>query len=195
MPLITGLDIETTGLHAEKGDRIIEINMQVFDLATRKRRVNWTQRIHPGGRTINAAAQAVHHISLADLAGKPLWEDGPAKKVHGVLQKSALLVAHNGNSFDLPFIAEELETAGLEIPDVTPFDTMLEGRWATTNGKVPSLQELAWACDEEYDTEKAHAADYDVSVMMDCFWKGLDWGFFALPEKLQSFLTLSKEAA
>jgi len=183
MAIITGLDIETTGLHQEKGDRIIEINCQLYDAATRKRMINWTKRINPEGRAINAAAQAVHGISAADLAGCPPWK-AVAPKVHGILKKSALIIAHNGNSFDLPFIAGELLRLGLDVPDVDHFDTMIEGRWATGQGKPPSLEELCWACDEEYDHEKAHAADYDVTQMMACFWKGVDWGFFKLPSGL-----------
>ena len=30
--------------------------------------------------------------------------------------------------------------------------------------------------------QEAHAAHYDVHVMMDCFFRGLEWNFFHLPE-------------
>lgn len=193
MPIVTGIDIETTGLKQEKGDRIIEINCQLYDLATRERKINWTKRISPEGKAIAPAAAAVHGISATDLVGCPPWKD-VAPSVQGILKKSDLVVAHNGDSFDLPFIAGELDRIGLDVPDVESFDTMLQGRWATGQGKPPSLEELAWACDEEYDHSKAHAADYDVAVMMACFWKGVEWGFFKLPERLAALLE-TKEAA
>lgn len=175
--ILGALDTETTGL--EWGDhRFIEVF--VHRLGTDGKSLEEKLfRIHPQ-RSIQPAAQAVHKISLADLAGCPAWED-VAPDIHSMLSRCDLLVAHNGEGFDLPFLNYEFERVGLPKLKVPMFDTMLEGRWATPIGKVPNLGELCWACEVDYDGSKAHAADYDVRVMMDCFFKGVEWGFFSPP--------------
>lgn len=181
MTLIVGIDTETTGL--EPGEhRIIEVCCQVYDLASRTRRINFVQRINPQ-RSITASAQAIHGISSADLIGCPLWEEvGP--KVRLIIERCGLIVWHNGHEFDRKFLDAELERIGQKKITTPDFDTMLEARWATPVGAVPSLQALCFACDVPYDVDEAHAADYDVTVMMECFFRGLDWGFFRLPEAI-----------
>jgi DNA polymerase-3 subunit epsilon len=177
--IITGLDLETTGLDAEKGHRIIEIAQIAYDLDTRKEKARLIKRIDPE-RTIQPDAQAVHGIDISDLKGCPTWP-AVAPLVNKVLEKSDIVVAHNGDSFDFVFLGVEIMRVGLVIPPVQTLDTMLQGRWACPDGKVPSLKELCWACDVEYDDASAHAADYDVRVMMECVWFGLDRGLFVLP--------------
>lgn len=178
--LIAGADIETTGL--EPGDhRIIEVYLGLWDLNTRKRVDELNLRIHPQ-RSIGAEAQRVHGISLADLEGCPSW-DRVAARVRSFLVHGSLIVGHNWNGFDGPFINHELKRVGLAEVTVPTFDTMLEGRWSTPTGKVPTLGELCFAANVPYDTSKAHAADYDVGVMMDAFFRGLDWGAFRLAKE------------
>lgn len=176
--IIGALDTETTGL--EPGDhRFIEIFVEQIEYPSRKSLTKKLQRINPQ-RSIQPAAQAVHKISLSDLIGCPSWED-VAPDIHKLIAGCDLLVAHNGEGFDLPFLNYEFKRVGLPEIRVPMFDTMLHGRWSTPIGKVPNLGELCWACEVDYDGSKAHAADYDVGVMMDCFFRGLDWGFFQAP--------------
>lgn len=167
--IVTGIDIETTGLSAERGHRIIEIACTLHDYSTGKILGKWEQRINPK-RTIDPKAQAVHGISLEDLAEEPTWEE-VAPKLIKLIKRTDLLVAHNGDGFDLPFILHETDRIGLELPDVATFDTMLEGTWATPDGKNPKLKELAEALGYVYDEKKAHSALYDVILMMQCFFK------------------------
>jgi DNA polymerase-3 subunit epsilon len=176
--LIAGADTETTGL--EKGDhRLIEVYVGLYDLASRKKVEAYYQRIHPQ-RSILPGAQAVHGISIADLERCPTFE-AVALPFRNFLESADLVVGHNWNGFDAPFIDAELERVKLPKLTVPTFDTMLEGRWASPVGAVPNLGALCWACEVEYDTEKAHAADYDVDCTMQCFFKGLDWGWYKLP--------------
>lgn len=112
----------------------------------------------------------------------PTWET-VAPIVCQILSRADLLIAHNGNEFDLPFIAKELKRVGLKMPEKPSIDTMLDGVWATSDGKKPKLGELAFACGIEYDPAKVHAASYKVDVMMRCFYKALDWGFFHFKER------------
>lgn len=179
---IIGLDTETTGLEQEKGHRVIEIAMLTYDLNSRKLEDVWVQRIDPQ-RPIDPGAQAVHGIAYTDLAGCPTWED-LAPEVARRMSAAGLLVAHN-MGFDGPFIAAELIRVGEKVPDVHALCTMENARWACPDGKLPRLGELCFALGVDYDTSKAHGAEYDVSVMMDCFFRGLDRGFYELPKTLR----------
>jgi DNA polymerase-3 subunit epsilon len=173
MTIVCGYDSETTGLSRPE-HRIIEVNLQLWHLESRVRKLNWTQRINPM-RSIAADAQRVHGITLADLTGQPAFKD-VAPTMLKIMAAADMVVAHNGRTFDLPFVNDELKENGFPKIELPLIDTM-EARWATFLGKVPNLGELCFACGVEYDTEKAHAADYDVDVMMQCFFKAIEWGF------------------
>lgn len=176
--IAAGLDTETTGF-CEPEHRIVEVRIDLIDPAKRKAFWGYEQRIHPL-RSMPVEAQRVHGISLADLEGKPAWEEvGP--KVHAILNKAQFFVIHNAE-FDFNFLNMEFKRIGL-APLTQPYIcTMEEGIWATSIGKKPSLQELCFACGVDYDPALAHAAAYDVDRMNECFFRGLDWGFFKLPE-------------
>lgn len=175
--LVCVTDTETTGL--EPGDhRIIEAYAGLWDFRTRKKVDSYYQRIHPQ-RSIQPAAQAVHRISLADLEGCPTWND-VAADYRTFLDRADLVVGHNLDDFDMPFINYELVRISLPKLIKPTFDTMKEGRWATPTGLVPNLGALCWACGIPYDASKAHAAEYDVDVNAEAFFRGVDWGFFAI---------------
>ena len=178
MTLITCADTETTGLHQEKGDKIIEIALLTYDLDTRSLVNRYVQRIDPD-RPIDPAAQAVHGISYEMLMGCPKWED-VADEAHRIISGSKCLIAHN-LAFDAPFIAGEMLRVGKTVPLVNSFCTMDNGRWATFNGKSPKLGELCFALGVDYDPTAAHAADYDTEVLAECLFKGIDRGFYKLP--------------
>ncbi|MBA8881636.1 3'-5' exonuclease [Phyllobacterium myrsinacearum] len=173
MPIEAGIDIETTGL--EKGDhRIIEVYAGLWSNGILKYEFN--QRVDPQ-RSIAADAQRVHGISSADLMGKPTW-DAIAPSLIKVVEKADLIVWHNGDWFDGPFLAYECSRVGLVFPKKPTLDTMAAGIWATPDGKKPSLKELAFAMNVPYDTALAHAADYDVKVMMECYFRAKQEGYF-----------------
>lgn len=179
MRLAVGLDIETTGLKQPEGHRIIELAAVVYDLDTGIKQGAFETRINPE-RSIDPSAQAVHKISIDDLVSAPVWES-VAEKVSRLLSRCEFVVAHNGIGFDLPFIWGEFQRVGVPQPKVKVVDTMLQARWATPDGAVPNLGALCYASDIPYDKDLAHGATYDVSVMMDCFFKYLPKGFFTLP--------------
>ena len=187
MPTIVGLDTETTGLEQQDGHRIIEIAMCSYDLYSRKRIDSFVQRIDPQ-RAIPNDAIAIHGITYEDVSGCPILED-VAPEIISRLAKSDLVVAHNAD-FDMPFIGLELLRVGMSIPDVPSLCTMENARWACPNGKLPQLGELCFALGVDYDPSKAHGASYDVDCMMECFFKGLERGFYQLPAGL-----VLKEAA
>lgn len=175
--IIAGVDIETTGFD-HNDDRIVEIAI-VLHKDDRQPALRYVKRVHPQ-RSISPGAQRVHGISIPDLVDCPPWEE-TGHTVSKILDKADLLVGHNGDKFDVPFIIAQLMRVGAAMPSFHTFDTMLEGRWATFNGKYPKLGELCFALDVAYEPEKAHSALYDVDVMMECFYRGLDRGSFTLP--------------
>lgn len=178
MPIFAGLDTETTGL--TWGDhRFVEVYVGLWNDAG-VQKFAYETRIDPQ-RQIAADAQRVHGISIQDLVGKPTFET-VAPVLAKVLGKADYYVAHNGVGFDIPFLQYEFERVGVEMPVRPVIDTMLEGIWSTPNGKKPNLGELCFACDENYETALAHAAAYDVGMMMGCFFKAKTWGFIKLPE-------------
>lgn len=175
---IVGLDLESTGLHYDKGDRIIETCAQLYDFKSRKKLIDLTQKTNPEGKAINKKAGEVHGITAADLVGKPTFKEF-APKLTAVLKRSSGIVTHNGEWFDIPFLMHELGMAGEPLPvHLVSFDTMQNGMFASYDSKPPSLQELCWAMGVEYDPAKAHAAQYDVDVMMESFFKAVDMKYF-----------------
>lgn len=178
---VTGIDIETTGLDQSAGHRIVEVAMITVDFDDHKMSVvdRYVQRVNPE-RMNDPAAEAVHKIAITELIGKPLWpEVAPELLKH--LKGTELLIAHN-MAFDGPFIAAELLRVRLMPPAFPVFCTMENARWATGPGKLPKLQELAWSLGVTYDPNKAHAAEYDVMITLECFKRGVRRGFFELPE-------------
>jgi DNA polymerase III epsilon subunit-like protein len=174
--LYAGFDTETTGL--EPGDhRIIEVYIGLWQPDGSKV-FEWESRIDPQ-RSISVEAQRVHHITSADLAGKPLFA-AVAPIIQKALAKATHHVAHNA-PFDIQFLESEFKRLGMQLPKRTVIDTM-DCTWATHDGKKPSLAELCFACGVDYDTTpgKAHAAPYDVrDTLMPAFFKAREWGFLA----------------
>jgi len=172
-PIEAGIDLETTGL-LQPDHRIIEVYIGLW--RGDKRIFEFNQRIDPQ-RSISADALRVHGIDIGQLQGKPTWDE-VAPNVVKVLSKADIFVWQNGDEFDGPFLEMELKRVGLSLPKKPAIDTMKHGVWATPDGKKPNLGELCFACGIEYDPTKAHAADYDVEVMMAAYRAGKSWGYF-----------------
>jgi len=175
--IVTFGDLETTGVN-EPDERIIETCLIQFDLDTEKELKAWLWRHNPMCK-IQAKAQKVHGISLADLAAEPTF-DVAAPAIRGVVEPSALFVAHNGDHFDFPFLQREMTRVGHRMQMPRTFDTMTQARWATGNGKNPRLGELAACLDIPYDPTRAHSAEYDVRIMAACFFEGRRLGWFTV---------------
>lgn len=174
-PYILGFDTETTGVNPENGDKIIEIALIGYDLAGNKIS-EYIKRIDPE-RPIDPKAQAVHGIAYADLVGCPKFAD-VAQEISDLIQGASLIVAHNFK-FDGAFITAELSNAGVKVPQTPSFCTMENGRWACFDGKYPKLGELCFVLGVNYDPSAAHAASYDVEVMIECFFKAYKRGMYS----------------
>ena len=176
-------DLETTGLSQHDGHRIIETAFILYEYNTETHDVKaigkFVKRTNPD-RSIDPKSQAVHHISIDDLAGEPMWED-IVDQVVKILKRIDLLVCHN-ISFDGPFLVGEIARVGRQVPDVETFCTMDNGRFATYDGMVPNLRRLCEAFDIEYDLAKSHGALYDVQLTAQCLFLGLKQGYYKLPD-------------
>lgn len=174
-------DLETTGVligHNDKKHRIIEIGAMTYDTDLKKFVSSYEVRINPL-REIDKGAYETHHIALGDLVHCKTWSEiGP--EFYNYIKEADYLVAHNGYEFDIPFLQYELERLKLTIPTTDAFDTMVESRWATVDGKLPKLGELCFAVDVEYDPAKAHGALYDVEVMAKAFLRAVELNIFEI---------------
>lgn len=119
-------DLETTGFRFDEGHRIVEIG--AVELArgavtgkTFHTYVN-PQRDMPDG------AFAVHGLSAAFLRPHPVFADPSVGQAFAAFVGDAELIAHNGQSFDLPFLNAELKAAGLGPLTNDLKDTLLLAR-------------------------------------------------------------------
>jgi DNA polymerase-3 subunit epsilon len=171
-------DTETTGFHADSGDKLVEIALLTYDLGSRSLVDKFITRIDPE-RSIPASAQAVHGITYESLVGMPKFID-IAADVHKRFAEAQLVVAHN-LTFDATFVMCELAAAGMSMVSVPSVDTMTEARWATPDGKSPTLEELCFALGVPFERARAHGAEYDTKKLAECFFEGYDRGFYKLP--------------
>lgn len=173
---ILGLDIETTGL--EPGDhRIIEFVGKVYEWPSMTV-VDQVNTLIDPQRSIPALIQGITNITPTDVMGQHPW-DVIAPAIHALMLSADAFVIHNAK-FDLGFLDYEFDRVGL-VPVKRPTCDTSEARWATAEGKTPRLGELAFAMGVPYDGAAAHRGEYDVDIMMACFQRGVDWGWFELP--------------
>jgi DNA polymerase III subunit epsilon len=178
--LITCLDFESTGTSVTD-DRIVEVAAVMMELESGDIRLQFERRCNPGVH-IPAGAVEIHGITDADVMKAPAFSSMAGGLVK-LIERTDLLVWHNGDFFDGPLLLHELNRVGIAPPNPFPptFDTMLLGRGCTSDGKVPSLGELCFALDVEYDPIKAHGALYDVAINLQAFRRGWELGYFKLP--------------
>jgi len=116
------VDVETTGLYAESGDRVVEV--AVLRAMPGDAPETWSALVDPG-RPIPAEASAVNGITSAQLIGAPRFADiaeAVASRLEGMV-----LVAHNA-PFDLSFLAAEFALSGVAAPGVPALCTLTLAR-------------------------------------------------------------------
>lgn len=122
------LDTETTGLHAETGDRIIEIG--AIELVGRERTGREFHHYLQPDRQIDEGAIKVHGITNEQLKDCPRFADIADEFIAFV--QGAQLVAHNAD-FDIGFLDAELARIEGASPSsmkeiCSVFDTLAEAR-------------------------------------------------------------------
>lgn len=179
MTLVAVFDCETTGKLSPDA-RIIEVSLRLCEYETQREIECLEFRCNPE-RNIEAMAVRIHGITSDDVKKLPTFEHF-LPLVEGILDKADYLLAHNLIGFDYIMLKQEFERYGKKLPEIKLFDTMVKGTFATELGKSPSLAELCYSLDIDYNPEEAHSGSYDTLVLRNAFFNGVKWDWFKLTE-------------
>lgn len=156
------LDVETTGLHVNAGDRIIEF--AALEMISRRLTGNSLHlRVNPGCQ-INEEASQIHGISLEDLKHEPSFAQ-VADRIQKFLQGAELII-HNA-PFDVGFL--DAEFAALSLPKVAQItsgviDTLADAR-RRYPGKRNSLNALCDRLGIDKSARVYHGAFVDCELL------------------------------
>jgi len=157
------LDTETTGLNVADGHRIIEVaGVELINRRLTGR--HYHQYIRPQ-RKIDAGAQAVHGITEAFLADKPLFNE-IASPLLEFIQGSELII-HNA-PFDIAFLNSELLQSGAEFKKITEYCTTLDTLVLARKkhpGQQNSLDALCRRYSIDNSTRTLHGALLDTHLL------------------------------
>jgi len=124
------LDVETTGLWPDQGDRVVEIavvrTQGLSEVARFDTFINPQRPLDPGAMRING-------ITPAMVVGAPTFSDTLSRLLP--LLKDVILVCHNA-PFDLGFLEAELRIAATPVWDGVALDTLAFARqqyWFRSN--------------------------------------------------------------
>ena len=119
-------DLETTGFKYSQGHRIVEIGaIELLNGAVTGR--NFHAYVNPE-RDMPDEAYRVHGLSGAFLSDKPIFTDPSVAPAMLEFFGDAVLIAHNGVGFDLPFLQDELKGAKLAALKNEIIDTLFLAR-------------------------------------------------------------------
>lgn len=154
------LDVETTGLDPNSGDKICEIAViktvggQIAD--------KFVTLINPG-RNIPERAVSIHGITQSMISRAPLFRDIAEDLIEFL--NDSIIVAHNAR-FDLEFLNSELKNFNLSLPVNEVIDTLAIARRYYTFPSN-SLGDIARYIGLPID--KQHRALADVTTTKDIF--------------------------
>ena len=120
---LIAVDLETTGLHI-KYNTIIEIGCVEVNngkVVLFKGKEGFT-KMFGGGHSSMYLVRKVHRIKDSERVAKKKFKDC-AQGVSEYLS-NAILVTHNGNSFDIPMLQQKLTEAGFPLHDFKSIDTL-----------------------------------------------------------------------
>ena len=157
-------DTETTGIRPEK-DRIIEL--AAFDPV---RQTTFCKLINPGF-PIPPEASAIHSITDAMVADAPTFKE-VAKEFVAFCGTDAVLIAHNNDALDQPFIEAEFKKEGVDLPAFKYIDSLKWSRKYRSDLPRHSLQFLREVFG--IPPNQAHRALDDVEVLHKIFSSMID---------------------
>lgn len=163
---IVFFDIEATGLTIGK-DHIVEISL--IKIFPDEHREIYTQRINPGMH-IPEEATAIHGITDADVADKPLFKD-VARKIADMIQGSDL-GGFNSNRFDIPMLADEFMANGFDDVDLRKSSFVDVQNIFHKKEQRTLTAAYKFYCDK--DLVDAHGALADTAATVDVFVAQLD---------------------
>jgi len=160
------LDVETTGLDASAGHRIIEIGC--LELVNRRATGQKFHRYLNPERDIDAGALAVHGIELAQLARAPKFAEIVGELTAFI--DGAELIIHNA-PFDVGFLDAELArlTGARAVADMCRvLDTLALAR-ALHPGQRNSLDALCKRYSVDNSRRELHGALLDAGILVDVY--------------------------
>lgn len=157
-------DTETTGIKTDK-DRIIEL--AAYDP---ERELTFEMLINPGV-SIPAEATAIHKITNEMVKNAPSFAEVGRKFIE-FCEGEFVLIAHNNDAFDWPFVKFEFQRHGIEIPQWKTLDSLKWARRYRPDLPRHPLQFLR----EIYGIPEnnAHRALDDVKVLHNIFSRMID---------------------
>lgn len=161
-------DTETTGLHFNDGDRLIEIGaVEVID--RRKTQNTFQSYVNPEGKEISEGAKAITNISDKELLKAPKFSEVADQFLDFI--KGAEVVFHNAQ-FDVGFINNELTLIGHEITDIrdicTVFDNLMLAK-KIFPGQKNSLDALSKRLEITGYDRTYHGALLDSEILADVY--------------------------
>ena len=149
-------DLETTGVD-KAVDKIVEIAIVRFD---GEKRYEFQTYINPE-MPIPASATEIHGITNEMVADKPTISQ-LAKKLHNIFN-GCDLYGYNSNSFDIPFLALQLEKCGfpLDLSEVLFIDACVIFKRQYERTLTAALKEY---CNEEHDGAHGAMADVEATI-------------------------------
>jgi len=161
------LDTETTGLSVKDGHKIIEI--AAVELINRKLTgKHFHQYIRPL-RPIDPGAQAVHGITEAFLADKPLFHEIIMPLLSFI--KDAELIIHNA-PFDVSFLDYEFQQAGSQFQPITAYCSILDTLQLARKkhpGQQNSLDALCKRYEVDNSNRQLHGALVDTHLLAEVY--------------------------
>jgi DNA polymerase-3 subunit epsilon len=161
------LDVETTGLDASAGHRIIEIGC--VELVNRRPSGQKFHRYLNPEREIDAGALAVHGIELARLMQAPKFAEISAELISFI--EGAELIIHNA-PFDVGFLDAELARLPGDARNVAGFcrvlDTLALAR-SLHPGQRNSLDALCKRYSVDNSRRDLHGALLDAGILVDVY--------------------------
>ncbi|MBI3774399.1 MAG: DNA polymerase III subunit epsilon [Gammaproteobacteria bacterium] len=161
------LDTETTGLEPTQGHRIIEVGC--VEIINRRVTKNHFHHYIKPNREVDAGAQAVHGISTAFLADKPLF----AAVIDDLLAfiKDAEVIIHNA-PFDVGFLNHELKMLGGSYAPFPSYcqvtDTLAMAR-KMYPGQKNNLDALCKRLNVDNSRRDLHGALLDAEILADVY--------------------------
>lgn len=115
---LTFVDVETTGLHIDEGDRVCEVAL--LRVHRGREVMRWSSLVHPG-RTMPPRATAINGITDQMLATAPRFDRLVSPLCP--LLRDTVFIAHNAQ-FDVRFLRHEFNLAQQALPSLAVVDTL-----------------------------------------------------------------------
>jgi DNA polymerase III epsilon subunit family exonuclease len=155
------LDVETTGLSAESGDRVIEIGVVKVRSGAVIDSFNFL--INPE-RPISTGAFLVNHISPQMVADAPKFIEIAPRLIHFL---GGCVIAAYNSPFDMSFIENELRLSGVPLPKFIILDVLKLARLLFPG--IKSYKQSNVAASLNINTNTLHRALEDVIITSQIF--------------------------